>query len=222
MKQKIKAILYSVLVVAWFFGSQYMAGLLGKLLYNLGVPNLINQTFLLTLVSYAICIGGLVAFEQSEGRRTREEYKPCDGKTIGRYVSYGIGLWLLTTFINAIFIPFFPDYGDQINGLFDASEPVLRFIVLVIGAPLVEEFIFRGKIQTYLKEAFGSNAAIILQGLMFGLIHSFGLQKIYASVMGIGFGYIREKNDNLWSSTVMHMTINCIGWLAGIITYYMG
>ena len=220
MLRKTSAIAYSLLVVGWFFISQHMAGLLGKLLYTLGMRNLVEHNFLLTLISYGICIGGLVVIEQQELCFTKEQYQSCNTKKVGRYMIYGIGLWILTSVINNMFIPFFPNYDNQINGLFDGSEPILRFIVLVIGAPLIEEFIFRGKIQNYLKDAFGHHGSIIIQGLIFGLIHQFGLQKIYASILGIGFGYVKDKENNLWASTVMHMTINGLGWMIGIIAYY--
>ena len=132
-----------------------------------------------------------------------------------RYIMYGVELWLFTSLLNSLLLPFFSDYGQQITEMFGEKEKGLRFVVLVILAPFLEEYLFRYKIQGYLKEGFNKTSAILLQGLFFGLIHAIALQKIYASVLGIGLGFVREKEGKLQSSIITHMTINSIGFLIG-------
>ncbi|MGL4345793.1 MAG: lysostaphin resistance A-like protein [Cellulosilyticaceae bacterium] len=209
MNTYFKNIATILLTVAWFFGSQYIATLLMANL--MGIPYVQEHTFFVTLIAYGIC---LLPYIQTI--KTFKIDKPYHLEGIGqifRYIGYGILLWLASCVINGILLPFFPTYTQEIDTLFVTNEPVLRFLVLVIGAPLLEEYIFRGKIQDRLETLFGRELAIVGQGVIFGVVHPFGLQKVYASVLGIGLGYVRDKNQTLIGPTIMHMTINGIAWL---------
>ena len=219
MKKQIRSIGWSVLIIIWFFASQYLSLLGFNIL--LGTTFCERYSFFITLCSYVLNIGVLVGIDIWRRKNIFIEYNSLNMRLIIKYIIYGIGLWFLSTLINGVFLPFFPEYGEEIETLFDNSQQLLRFMAIVIGAPLVEEYVFRGKVQGLLKQGLGKNTAIILQGILFGIIHPFGLQKIYATVLGISFGYIREKTNNLFSSTIMHMTINCIGWGIGIIATYL-
>lgn len=216
MNKQVKSLLSAIAVVLWFIASQNIIALL--FLGIMGETFIQDHRFLMTLLSYILALGGLIGLEKGNGKDWLEGYRDFEYKTFYKYIGYGIGLWLLTIVINAIFIPFFPEYGAEMDTLFVNKEHIIRFLVLVIGAPVVEEYLFRGKIQGILKKTFGPRIAIIAQGVLFGVIHPFGLQKIYASILGIGFGWIREKEGHLMSSTIMHMTINCIGWTIGLLS----
>lgn len=228
MSRQVKSLMRSIAFILWFIASQYLIAF--SIFLFVGVTSetfVVEHQFLITLLSYVLALGVLIGLDKWKKKDILEGYRDFKYesfykciKYIIKYTMYGIGLWILSTFINAIFLPFFPEYGDQMDTLFVNKEHVIRFFVLVIGAPIVEEYIFRGKVQGTLKEAFGPRVAVIAQGLLFGIIHPFGLQKIYASVLGISFGWIREKHGNVMTSTIMHMTINGIGWLMGILSSY--
>lgn len=214
MGKQIKAILISGLLVGWFFLSQYITAWWALLIGS--EQSIATHQFLITLLSYLLVLGVPVGWDTYRKRDIFEGYRGFNFRRFYIYIIYGIGLWLVTTFVNALFLPFFPEYGSEVDMLFENKEHILRFITIVIGAPIVEEYIFRGKIQRALQKGFGKPLAIILQGVLFGVIHPFGLQKIYASLLGIGFGWIRATKDNTMTSTIMHMTINFIGWFIGI------
>ncbi len=157
----------------------------------------------------------LLGWDTLRHKKIREIFNLKINRRWLRYILYGVELWLFSSLLNSLLLPFFSDYKWQITQMFGNQEKGLRFVVLVILVPFLEEYLFRYKIQGYLKEGFGETLAILLQGMFFGLIHSMNLQKIYASVLGIGFGFVREKEGNLQSSIIMHMTINTIGFFIG-------
>ena len=87
---------------------------------------------------------------------------------------------------------------------------------MVLLPPLVEEYLFRDQIQGCLKKGFGKEIAIIGQALLFGMLHFYTLQKIYATILGILFGIVKEK-QGIKATIWMHMTVNFIGWFMGCL-----
>jgi membrane protease YdiL (CAAX protease family) len=94
---------------------------------------------------------------------------------------------------------------------------ILALISIVIIAPLVEEFLFRGALQTYLKRHFQPKTAIVITSVCFGLFHfspeqGFGNISLIASlfVFGIFLGYVYEKQGSLYASIGLHLIFNFI------------
>lgn len=123
-------------------------------------------------------------------------------------------------------------YVGLYNTLF--IEISLFFLVFYFYSnAFLEEFLFRGVIQSKLERALGQKKAIIYQGLLFMLIHipvntfhlsldgkllmffsRFGFQLIN----GIAFGLIYLKTRNIWVPIVCHYLNN---WFGAIITHFL-
>jgi membrane protease YdiL (CAAX protease family) len=94
---------------------------------------------------------------------------------------------------------------------------ILALISIVIIAPIVEEFLFRGALQTYLKRRMSPKTAIIVTSLCFGLFHfspeqGFGNISLIASlfVFGTFLGYVYERQGSLYASIGLHLAFNFI------------
>lgn len=214
--QKLKATVYAAVMIGWFFMAQYSIALCFMLVG--GNQFVVNHQFFIVLTSYMVVYLGFLAVEKTYPVRRWLEPADTQGmnlKKVLKFIAYGLILWIVTSMLNALLLPYFPEYNAEIDTYFANNERLLRFVVLVIAAPLTEEILFRGKVLTKLSEVFGEGLAIILQGLIFGLVHPFNLQRIYASVIGISFGCIRKKEGTLLASIIMHITINFMGWLIG-------
>jgi membrane protease YdiL (CAAX protease family) len=95
------------------------------------------------------------------------------------------------------------------------SQFFIALLSILIIAPIVEEFIFRGCLQTYLKRHLGRNAALLLSSLCFALLHfsnSQGVTNISLIptlfVFGGYLGYLYERQASLFASIGLHMTFN--------------
>ncbi len=98
------------------------------------------------------------------------------------------------------------------------QSPFLTMLALtsiVIVAPIVEEFLFRGTLQTYLKRSFTKKTAIILSSMCFALFHfstqqGFGNLSLIPSlfVFSCFLGYIYERQGSLYASIGLHMAFN--------------
>jgi membrane protease YdiL (CAAX protease family) len=116
-----------------------------------------------------------------------------------------------------------PQLPDQIAVHFLKStfQTPLYFLLAVLSiivlAPLVEETLFRGFLQTYIRKHLGSKQAIVITSACFSLFHfSFGQGvgniSIILSlfVLALFLGFLYEKRGSLFASVVLHGTFNAV------------
>lgn len=83
---------------------------------------------------------------------------------------------------------------------------------VVFGAPVIEEFIYRGFLQTAVSRATGSpRAAIVVTSLLFTLVHV-GIADLRALpillVLSVGMGIAYERSGRLLTPILVHMLFN--------------
>ena len=106
--------------------------------------------------------------------------------------------------------------GTAENALMDyvMGNPLYSILVMVILAPVLEEYIFR-KLLIDRMHIYGEKLAVFTSALMFGLFHGNLTQLIYAFALGLVFGYVYLKSGKLRYSIGLHMLINFLGSVAG-------
>lgn len=128
-------------------------------------------------------------------------------------------------------ISFYTVFG--VKNTFMVEIPWYSLLIYFYSNAFIEEFLFRGVIQSKLERAVGQKKALIFQGLLFMSVHipvnsfifnldgnlikfisAFGFQLIN----GIIFGLIFMKTRNIWISTICHYLNN---WLGAIITLFL-
>lgn len=94
---------------------------------------------------------------------------------------------------------------------------IIPLLTILIAAPIIEEFLFRGCLQTYLKQKMGIKAAIALSSLCFALFHfapSQGIGNISLLVslfiFALFLGFIYERQASLFASISLHVTFNTL------------
>lgn len=216
MNQQVKLFTKSILIVVWF----YVASLLvsNVILFYCGdftkYDSLMKKhSNLISIILYVLIFLGIILVDKHR-EAFFYSFKTLKLKHIAKYMIMGLGAYWIGMIITHLLIGFFPEY-NQIGNSFTEYEPILRFFAMVILPPIVEEYLFRYKIQGYLKEGFGTTIAIIGQAVLFGMLHHYMLQKIYATVLGGIFGYLKEKKGTIQCSLWMHVTINFLGWIIG-------
>lgn len=102
------------------------------------------------------------------------------------------------------------------------TTPILLWIALVIGAPLFEEFFFRGFLFEGLKTAwFGEAGTIVLTSFLWTIIHlQYGLYALATIfVLGVILGTVRLKSGSLWGCVLMHGIQNLVATIETV--YYV-
>ncbi len=79
-----------------------------------------------------------------------------------------------------------------------------------ILAPIMEEIFYRKLVIDRMRR-YGDVTAILISGVLFGLIHGNFSQFFYASFVGILFGYVYLNTGKLRYTVGLHMAINLVG-----------
>ncbi|MEM7174724.1 MAG: CPBP family intramembrane glutamic endopeptidase [Chlamydiota bacterium] len=109
-----------------------------------------------------------------------------------------------------------------------AQSPGLLAIMLIailIGAPIIEEFFFRGILQNYLKCKMRFTWALILSSLIFSLLHlspGDGWSNLPTAsalfTFALYLGFIYERQRSLLAPIALHMTFNSINVMRILLT----
>lgn len=94
---------------------------------------------------------------------------------------------------------------------------MIVLFMIIVSAPLIEEFLFRGCLQNYLRKKYGVKVAIIVTSLFFSAMH-FAVSQSLSNislilslfVFSIYLGFVYEKTRSLLSCITLHMTFNAI------------
>lgn len=98
----------------------------------------------------------------------------------------------------------------------ESSSNALAFMIFfgTLGAPIVEELIFRGFLQPAVRCAYGRSNAIIASGFIFALVHLIGDQNIYVFlqifILGLFLAYLFEYTGSLVAPICVHIIHNSV------------
>ncbi len=141
-------------------------------------------------------------------------------KTILLSLVAGVIVYLITIFVATFFSAILSLFGyeSSSSGTVVSSYPLwLLFVELISTAVLpgiCEEVAHRGMLLNGFKKT-GITRAIVLSGLLFGLMHLNIEQFFYASLIGIFFGFVAYFTDSIFPTMIMHFTNNAISTFMG-------
>lgn len=98
-------------------------------------------------------------------------------------------------------------------------------LALLIGSVAWEEIVFRGLLLNGLLRRYSHGLAIVMQGILFGIMHLVNLetyaslsyvlvQMIVAAGAGVWLGAIAWDSGSIWWGVLFHTAINCSAMLA--------
>lgn len=205
-----------------FFRKQIMLNYMAySSLLNFGVSLLV----FLSLVIYLACLPKNVSrnilYRPNQKHRLLEDfwaaiYAWIIAFPLVLFLSQGLE-WLITKVFNLPILP------EQIAVKFLKStfdHPLyfsLAIISIVALAPLIEETLFRGLLQSYIRQHLGSKQAIVVTAACFSLFHfgaSQGLGNISIIVplfvLALFLGFLYEKRGSLLAPMFLHATFNTV------------
>ena len=94
----------------------------------------------------------------------------------------------------------------------DMSHNVVGILSVALVAPVLEECLFRGAIEGHLLTLWKGKpwAAILVSGLVFGLVHINPAQVLYASLIGIVLGWLRWRTGSIVPGIIAHILNNSV------------
>jgi uncharacterized protein len=96
------------------------------------------------------------------------------------------------------------------------SVPEFIFVVLIVAVvpALAEEFLFRGIVQRSMEETVGGLRGAILAGVIFGAFHMNPFSLVPLVALGIFFGYLVYRSQNITLAVAAHFFNNFIACTA--------
>ena len=123
-------------------------------------------------------------------------------------ILFGILIQPLLTFLNALSLVFTTNSVNTM--MFEISEEIPFFlgVLLVAFVPCVlEETVYRGIFYNEYQKV-DPWKAVLLSGVLFGLMHGNLNQFVYATIMGILFALLIEATGSILSTMLIHFCVN--------------
>lgn len=102
------------------------------------------------------------------------------------------------------------EVSNPLEQIISASSVWLNIIMVVIVAPVMEEYIFRGLLYKKLI-GYGPKVYILFSSLLFMFFHINVYQMLYAFCLGLVFAGLTAYTGTIKYSLAMHMLINFVG-----------
>ncbi|WP_199867099.1 CPBP family intramembrane glutamic endopeptidase [Paraclostridium sordellii] len=104
--------------------------------------------------------------------------------------------------------------NSNLNQIEDFTSPLLQMIINIILIPVYEEILYRGIIFGYMKNNFNIAISVILQALIWGVMHLNLVQGIYTFILGIVLALIYIYAESILGSIIVNLIFN---WLSMMI-----
>lgn len=137
--------------------------------------------------------------------------------TIFLAILYVILLGPLVTLCNMVTMLFVDNTATEILSLVLEISIGRMFFFVGLLAPVCEEIVFRGILYTGFRKNGTPMQAILWTAVLFGLFHMNLNQMVYAAVLGVAFGLLREATGNIWSGIICHISLNSYS----VFMYYL-
>lgn len=114
----------------------------------------------------------------------------------------------LVLLCNAVTMLFVDNEATEILSIVSEISIGGMFFFVGLLAPVCEEIVFRGILYTGFRKNGTPLQAILWTAVLFGLFHMNLNQMVYAAVLGVAFGLLREATGNIWAGVVGHISLN--------------
>ena len=138
------------------------------------------------------------------------------------FVVLGVGCQIL---VDLAYAPFhFKSLNKPVNHLFGAEKGltfVLVGILTTFGAPIVEEWFFRGTLFRALDAGMsrsfgraGTIGAVLVSACLFGLAHGEPLQFAGLAFLGVVLAVVLKRTQRLTPSIITHASFNAVAFIS--------
>ncbi len=208
---------------AWIVGTLVAAPAMIALLgASLGDDLTIPQLSAASAATWAVMIAALVVASRRFGTGDpvadyAATFRPID------LVGIPLGVATQLAFVPVLYLPlraWWPDtFSDErieerAQDLADRAGgwlTVLLVVVVVVGAPLVEEFVYRGLLQRSVTSTIGAGFGLVSTSLWFALVHFSPVEYPGLLLAGIVFGGCVVLTGRIGPAIVTHAAFNAAG-----------
>lgn len=141
-------------------------------------------------------------------------FKMLKPSTIALLAVFTFTITPVMSFINSLSLLFADNViNETITGITSSSSLLVSVLAIALLPAVCEEVAYRGVFYSEYSRI-SPRKAILLSGLMFGMLHMNINQFMYAAAMGIVLAIIVEATDSILSTMVIHLLSNGTSVLA--------
>jgi len=228
-----------IVIFGIYLGMAYLiTPLLGRIIVSLSPDNIPSMGAMGWLQFFSLSTTFLLFFLfcLRQDRTAMKKIWKDNSRPGARSIFYDFGMGVLTWIISFPLIVLIGQLSDLlvllVFGVRNYEQVAVRYLkttlespsmlamaigTILIAAPIMEEFLFRGCLQNWFKRFAGTKAAIPLASLCFALFHlapSQGVGNISLFISLFAFacylGFIYERQGSLFASIGLHMTFNAV------------
>lgn len=177
----------------------------------------VNMLFMWSV--YLVALPRLLPFEERHPRHSIRSWFSARDVYVG--LPLGIfGQLVLVNLVNWPLSQLFPDTfsfeevsrrAEDIADTAPGAWAILLVLVVVIGAPLVEEIVYRGCLQTNLVSVAGQWWGVVITATIFAAIHLSPIEFPGLFVFALVLGIARQKTGTLGMPIMTHLAFNATG-----------
>jgi hypothetical protein len=143
-----------------------------------------------------------------------------------RWLWLAFAVVVATTIVAVAVEPFLHGGEDQGLGADDwqpehAGAFAANVVVLVLVGPFAEELFFRG-LGIRVLMLYGGLVAILVTGVIFGLVHGLLGALPPLVLFGIGLAWVRLRSASVWPAFIGHAAYNGLGILVLVLLWTAG
>lgn len=199
-------------IVGVFFIAQMLCGFGKVILDNTGSTSPEFSMFL----AYTVALLISVAFAlYLKGVRSGKKFPIKLGLVSANpaLVLWGVVMTFAVGVVVEPLLGFFPEkYMEMMLKM--VSTGGWSFAMTVVCAPILEELLFRGVIQSGAQAKWGKFGGILISAAIFGAIHIIPQQVVNAFFIGIVLGYIYMRTQSLFAVILIHAINNAVAYLS--------
>lgn len=141
---------------------------------------------------------------------------PFRWAAIAALVPLGVGTSVLVSEADNLMRWLIPDMPTLFPDVFEAlfAAPLVGFLIVVVMAPVTEEFLFRGVMLRGLLRRHGTWGACVVSALLFGLIHLNPPQILAGFLGGLLLAAVHLKTGSVWPCVWLHAVYNAVPMVA--------
>lgn len=171
------------------------------------------------LIQYGIMVGILLLI--SRGLPRREAFGLRRPPSWGRALLLAAGALLAIWLVAAALSPFLDATEEQgyVPDGWDAGRAgafVAFFLAVAVLGPVVEELTFRGLGYGLVAAPYGVVAAVLVTGILFGLVHGLLVALPILAFFGIAIGWLRARTASVYPPMLLHMVFNASALIVSV------
>lgn len=179
--------------------------------FFLGAFSFVRENVVISLIVSQVIYVIPAAFYLLRGRgniKERLHIHKLKVSTVLLLILFSYCIMPLLTFLNSISLLFSTNtIQGTIDGIITEYPMFVGIIVVGLIPCILEETIYRGVFFNEYRNI-NPRKAVLLSGMLFGLMHLNWNQFVYAFVMGMIFAVVVEASNSLLSTMIIHFMIN--------------